>query len=78
MACMIHIYHHSILEKPQGRPLQTATGRHWKTSIKNEEETSTRLGFGSAAMLLAATVQLHAELALPQLPGGCLKGLNVV
>ncbi|CAK8991276.1 Hypothetical protein SCF082_LOCUS2590 [Durusdinium trenchii] len=29
-----------------------------------------RLGFGSAAMLLAATVQLHSELALPQLPGG--------
>ena len=29
-----------------------------------------RLGFASAAMLLAAVVLLHSELALPHLPGG--------
>lgn len=29
-----------------------------------------RVGFASAAMLLAAVVQMHSELALPQLPGG--------
>ena len=31
---------------------------------------SPRVGFASAAMLLAAVVQMHSELALPQLPGG--------
>ena len=36
-----------------------------------------RVGFASAAMLLAAVVQMHSELALPQLPGGAARASTV-